>query len=87
MTTVSLCAFLRCYCIIDYNSRTTLHVCTHAIFHGGTPYALLDKAQDYPLNLETAKHELAHTVRYTLARKINSTYSKYREYTLLFVQF
>ena len=36
----------------DYNTRTgnnlpdeieTLHVCTHAIIHGGTPYALIDK--------------------------------------------
>lgn len=65
--------------IIDYKSRTemqlpyeTLRVCTHALIHGGTPYALLDKAfvpRDYPLNLETAKHELAHTVRHTLVRK------------------
>ncbi len=65
--------------IVDYRSRTglqlpykTLKVCTHAIIHGGTPYALLDKAfvpRDYPLTLEIAKHELAHTVRHTLVRK------------------
>ena len=60
----------------DYNSRTnvplpyeTLRVFTHAIIHGGTPYALIHTVnvpEDYPLSLETAKHELAHTVRHSL---------------------
>ena len=62
----------------DYNTRTgislpysTLHVCTHAIIHGGTPYALLNKVmvpKNYPVSFETAKHELAHTVRHSLVR-------------------
>ena len=64
--------------INDYTNRTgldlpyeTLHVHTHALIHGGTPYALLVHTfvpRDYPLTLETAKHELAHTVRHTLVR-------------------
>lgn len=62
----------------DYNTRTgvplpyeTLHVCTHAIIHGGTPYALLNKVlvpENDSLSLESALNELAHTVRHTLVR-------------------
>ena len=60
----------------DYRFRTgkslpysRLRVVTRAPIHGGTPYATTDKIRipsGYNFNLETAKHELAHTVRHSL---------------------
>ena len=60
----------------DYNIRThkslpysRLKVVTRAPIHGGTPYATTDKIRipsGYNFNLETANHELAHTVRHSL---------------------
>ena len=49
-----------------------LHVRTGVILDGGTPYSTTDVVRipnNYPVNsvdLETAKHELAHTVRHSL---------------------
>ena len=46
-----------------------LRVVTRAPIHGGTPYATTDKIRipsGYNFNLESAKHELAHTVRHSL---------------------
>jgi hypothetical protein len=71
----------------DYIMRTgkplpydRLKVVTRAPIHGGTPYSTTDKIRipsGYNFNLETAQHELAHTVRHTLV-------SHYRQlYTLL----
>ena len=60
----------------DYRSRTgkalpysELKVVTRAPVHGGTPYATTSKIRipsSYNFDFETAKHELAHTVRHTL---------------------
>ena len=60
----------------DYRFRTSkalpyseLKVVTRAPVHGGTPYATTNKIRipsSYNFDFETAKHELAHTVRHTL---------------------
>ena len=61
----------------NYSTRTggkslpysRLKVVTEALIHGGTPYATTDKIRipnGYSYNLQTAKHELAHTVRHSL---------------------
>lgn len=60
----------------DYRMRTGkplpyshLKVVTRAPIHGGTPYSTTDKIRipsGYNFNLQTAKHELAHTVRHSL---------------------
>ena len=47
----------------------TLKVVTHAVLHGGTPYATTNKIRipkGYNYDENTARHELAHTVRHTL---------------------
>lgn len=60
----------------DYYIRTgskvpyqTLHVRTHVLIHGGTPYAIRSRVnlpRGYTITFSTAKHELGHTVRHTL---------------------
>ena len=70
-------AYVRFYqALKNYYERTksrvpykTLHVRTHVIIHGGTPYAFRSKVnipKRYRLSKRTAMHELAHTVRHTL---------------------
>ena len=60
----------------DYRLRTSkslpysrLKVVTRAPIHGGTPYSTTNKIRipsNYNYNIETAKHEFAHTVRHSL---------------------
>ena len=64
------------YALRDFYRRTgskvpykTLHVHTHVLIHGGTPYAIRSKVnlpKGYPITRSTARHELGHTVRHTL---------------------
>ena len=61
-----------------YRTRQTLpykvlKVVTHAVLHGGTPYATTNKIRiprRFNYNWRTARHEFAHTIRHTLVSYI-----------------